>query len=139
MPSLLIVSPKLSIAVKRILARRLTDEFARITKFDPEIFGIHFEGYEPGDCAVGGEIWDGEGIPFLHVLLYSPRLRKSVKKEIVSSFTQMFVEATGMPDWRPVFHLSEHPYECIGVEGELLSLKFPELSNRKFYYALPDD
>ncbi len=139
MPSLHIVSPVLDPDVKSILARRLTAEFARIAKFEPELFGIHFDGYESGDVAIGGRIWDNVGTPFLHFLLFSPRLKKSVKKEIVSSFTTIFVEVTGHSDWEPVFHLNEHPYDSIGVGGELLSNKYPELSKRSFYYQLPDD
>ncbi len=139
MPTLHIISPILNSEKKRILARRLTEEFARIAKFDPDIFEIYFDGYEPGETSVGGRIWDGSGDPLLHFLLYSPRLKKSVKKEIVASFTRIFIEATGHSDWQPVIHLNEHSYDNIGVEGELLSLKYPELSKRSFYYPFPDD
>ena len=44
-----------------------------------------------------------------------------------------------LSDCRPVIHIQEHPYDNVGVDGELLSDLFPELVKRKFDYPLDRD
>ena len=88
MPSLEIKMPCVDADTKTHLASRLTEVFAEALGFPSEIFGIHFNEYKPGTVASGGKMWDGGvGRPYLHLLLYSPRLRRSVKRKLVESLT----------------------------------------------------
>jgi phenylpyruvate tautomerase PptA (4-oxalocrotonate tautomerase family) len=140
MPCLEMTLPKLDDSTKTELAERLTSAFAELSGFPGEIFGICFKEYERGNAASGGKIWlGGETRPYLHFLLYSPRLSRAIKQSLVDKFTSIFTDVLGKPEWKPVIHLCEHPYDNVGVDGQLLSDLYEELGNRKFYYDTSDE
>ncbi len=140
MPCLEISTPRLAIGAKEKLARELTAAFTDASGFPADIFGILFKEYEYGDAASGGGLCTpGDERPYIHLLLYSPRLTKTVKRELGRRFTETLITCTGKPGWDPVIHFCEHPYDNVVIEGELLSEKFAELAERGFYYNLPDD
>jgi len=140
MPCLEIVIPEIDQKIKEVLAEKLTEAFAASTKFPAEIFGIRFMEYKPGETASGGKIWDGKtGRPYLHFLLYCPRIDRSAKQDVVKSFTKVYTECISNSEWKPVIHISEHPYDNVGVEGELLSDTYEECAKSKFYYELHKD
>ncbi len=139
MPCLEIVIPEIDKDIKIKLANKLTEAFASSTNFPPEIFGIRFIEYKPGETASGGEVWDGKtGRPYLHFLLYCPRIDKTAKQNVVKKFTDAYTDCIGNNDWRPVVHICEHPYDNVGVEGELLSDAYDECAKSKFYYDLTE-
>ncbi|MCP4684456.1 MAG: hypothetical protein GY867_03310 [bacterium] len=140
MPCLEITMPNQVPDNKSSLAVRLTEAFASTTGFETEIFGIHFVEYNRQETASGGRLWDGEkGRPFIHFKLYCPRLRRTVKKELVGALTAAFAEGIGRSDWKPVIHICEHPYDNVGVNGELLSDSYAECADSRYYYDLPKD
>jgi 4-oxalocrotonate tautomerase len=140
MPCLEITVPQLSAEVKARLSKELTDLFAELTGFEREIFAIHFNEYAPGTVALGGEIHDGKtGRPYLHFVLYSPRLKRTVKQQLVEKMSAVFAGIVGRSEWMPVIHLCEHPYDNVGVEGKLLSDSYEACANSRFYYELPPD
>ncbi|MCP4566009.1 MAG: hypothetical protein GY841_00355 [FCB group bacterium] len=140
MPCLEITLPKVDNRTKEKLTARLTAAFDESTPFGADIFGLRFFEFEPGEAASGGRIWDGQtGRPYLHMLLYCPRVSREVKQKLVESFTAAFVGAVGKEDWKPVLHICEHPYDNVGVEGKLLSDSFEACAKSKFYYVLPKD
>jgi 4-oxalocrotonate tautomerase len=75
----------------------------------------------------------------VHLLFYSPRLKRQVKADLVTAFSRIVVQAVGDPAWKPVIHLQEHPYDNVGVDGQLLSDRYPELGERTFYFDLDDE
>ncbi len=77
--------------------------------------------------------------PYIHFLLYCPRLKRSAKQALAKSMTDAFVTATQQPAWKPILHISEHPYDNIAVEGKLLSDAYKECAERPFYYPIPKD
>ena len=140
MPCLEITMPKSDARTKQELAARITDTVTQIAGFEPEIFGIHFMEYGDGQAAQAGKLWDGmHGIPYLHFVLYCPRLRRTTKRKLVESLTHVFTETLGEPDWLPIIHICEHPYDNIGVGGEILSYADDALAARLFYYDTPED
>jgi len=139
MPCLEVIMPETSTDVKKILSERLTQAFTESTGFSKEIFGIHYIEYEYNQTVSGGELSRGENRPYLHLKFYSPRLRRSVKQKVVKALTDSFVKCLGKPDWKPVIHLMEHPYDNVGVDGQLLSDAYEDCRKRKFYYDLPAD
>ncbi len=140
MPCLDITMPKVAKDIKEKLSAKLTEAFAASTGFPGDIFGIHYIEYDTGNAASGGKLSDGKsGRPYLHMILYTPRLRRSVKQKVVAALTTAFIDVTGEPEWKPVIHITEHPYDNVGVDGKLLSDTYEECANRKFYYGLPDD
>lgn len=141
MPCLEVVMPATNTEIKKDLAVNLTRAFADASGFPGEIFGIHFQEYDADQAASGGILCqtESEERPYLHFLLYSPRLSRTVKQKLVASLTQVFSECLGKPEWKPVIHLMEHPYDNVGVNGQLLSDAYEELGESKFYYELPRD
>ena len=140
MPCLEMTLPKIDDSTKTELTERLTSVFADITGFEPEIFGICFKEYDRGNAASGGKLWHGgEDRPYLHFVLYTSRTKKSVKQSLVDKFTSVFIDVIGKPDWKPVIHLIENPYDNVGVNGQLLSDQYDECKNRKFYYDTSDE
>ncbi len=139
MPCLEVVMPKADEATRCALGEKLTAAFVDSAGYGGDIFAVHFNEYEQGAVYLNGELWQGEGVPYLHLLLYSPRLTHSVKVKLIEKLTAAFVECVGKEDWQPVIHLAEHPYDNVGVEGKPLSLLIPELAERRFYYDLPGD
>lgn len=140
MPCLEIAMPKVDANTKVQLAEKLTEAFASVTGFPAEIFGINFKEYEQGAASSGGALWNGgESRPYLHFLLYSPRLKRSVKQKLVAALSATFTDCVGRAHWLPVIHLCEHPYDNVGVEGKLLSDSYDECAKSRFYFELPDD
>jgi phenylpyruvate tautomerase PptA (4-oxalocrotonate tautomerase family) len=140
MPCLEISMPRVDTKTKAQLASKLTEAFATASGFPAEIFGIRFNEYERGTAASGGTLYnDGNSVPYLHFLLYSPRLKRSVKQKLVEILSTVFAECVGHADWLPIIHLSEHPYDNVGVAGKLLSDSYEECAKSHFYYELPDE
>jgi phenylpyruvate tautomerase PptA (4-oxalocrotonate tautomerase family) len=133
--------PKIDSTTKERLASALTEAFAQSTPFGADIFGIRFFEYEPGTTAVGGRIQAAAGTenPYLHFLLYCPRIKRTTKQKIATSLTQAFTLATGRSTWLPVIHICEHPYDNVVVNGKLLSDAYEECAKRSFYYELPKE
>ncbi len=139
MPCLEISLPNTDTETKEKLTIGLTEAFDKATKFGAEIFGIRFHEYEFGQVASGGKLCDNNTPrPYLHMLLYCPRINRETKQNLVHSFTKAFTQAAGNDDWKPVIHICEHPYDNVGVNGELLSDAIEELKNQKFYYEVTD-
>jgi len=140
MPCLEIQMPKVSMQTKEALAEGLTSDFVEAAGFDAEKFGIYFEEYDYGAIAFNGKLTTAtSGRPLLHFVLNCPRLKKSVKSQLVQRFTQTFIKCVRNEDWKPVIHINEHPYDNVGVQGKLLSEQFDDLAKAKFYYELPED
>jgi phenylpyruvate tautomerase PptA (4-oxalocrotonate tautomerase family) len=139
MPCLEISLPRTELAVKQRLIAALTDIGVDVAGFGCDVFRIRFHEYGIGEAGMAGKLWDGENNPFLHFLLYCPRLRRSVKKRLIVEMSKAFVDVLGKPGWFPVCHICEHPYDNIGASGMPLAEKYPEVRGRQFYYELPDD
>ncbi|MEP0814442.1 MAG: hypothetical protein HRF49_07235 [bacterium] len=140
MPNLEVSMPRTDAETKARLAEALTEAFSLATGFDAKIFGIRFFEYGPGEASHGGKIWNGQsGEPYIHLVLYIPRIRRIHKQNLVASFAAAFAQASGHADWRPVVHICEHPYDNIGVEGRLLSDSLPQAKSKPYYFELPDD
>lgn len=140
MPCLEIIMPEITQEKRETLSKNLTEAFADATGFPADIFGIHFQEYRRGEVALGGKLWKGEeGRPYIHLVLYCPRLRREVKQKLVEGLTKQFIESIEKTDWKPVIHLCEHPYDNVGVDGKLLSDAYEECAGSEFYYPLPQD
>jgi len=140
MPSLEISMPKISSESKIKLTAALTKAFDESTKFGADIFGLRFFEYDAGQAASGGHLWGGAAQrPYLHMILYCPRINRPTKQNLVKSLTSAFTTVLGKDDWKPVIHICEHPYENIGVEGKLLSDSYEECARSRFYYDLPNE
>ena len=72
------------------------------------------------------------------MLMYIPRIDRKTKQTLVDSFTKAFTDSVGNDDWKPVIHICEHPYDNVGVEGQLLSDAYEACANAKFYYDVED-
>ena len=139
MPSLEVSLPEVPDGVRLALAQSLTQAFTESTGHAAEIFGIRFFEYEPGHAAQGGQLIDRAYTnPYLHMVLYTPRLSRAAKGAVARALTDAFVKATGRSSWKPVIHMCEHPYENVAVNGELLVDTYPELADRPFYYPTGD-
>ena len=139
MPCLEISMPEVDRLTKEKLTGALTEVFAQSTKFGAEIFGIRFHEYQTGQSASGGNLWDGQsGRPYLHMLLYIPRINRETKQRLVERFSDAFVETIGNASWLPVIHICEHPYDNVGVEGKILSEQYEVLAKSTFYYDLKE-
>lgn len=140
MPCLEITLPKTDHKTKEKIALMLTEAFASSTSLGADIFGIRFSEYAPGEAAIGGKlVSEMSDRPYLHFLLYCPRLKRSVKQNVVAALSEAFTSATEKERWIPTIHISEHPYDNIGVGGKLLTDAFEECAKRTFYYELPKD
>ncbi len=140
MPCLEIAMPAVEEKVRAELTQKLTDRFDEVAPFGREIFGILFREYGLTMAAGGGElVSDVEKRPYLHFLLYCPRVSRTIKQKLVAGWTEDFCACLGRPDWKPVIHICEHPYDNVGVEGQLLSDAFEACANSRFYYELPKD
>jgi len=140
MPCLEISMPPVTVEVRRDLVQRLTDVFDEATSFGRDIFAIRFYEYQPGLTAIGGDLCEKDvKSPYLHFLLYCPRIDRATKQRLVAGWTEAFATCLDRPDWMPVIHLCEHPYDNVGVGGALLSDAFPACAESRFYYELPGD
>lgn len=70
----------------------------------------------------------------MHLSISSPRLTRAAKQALARGLTAAVREATGWAE-PPVVHLSEHPYDNVVVEGQLLSDAYEACRARPFYYA----
>ncbi|NUM88104.1 MAG: hypothetical protein HUU37_02765 [Bdellovibrionales bacterium] len=98
MPCIEISLPKVSQETKSALAHELTKAFCSSTGHPPDIFGLRFFEYEPGTAAVAGKVLDEQAPqepPYLHMLVYCPRLRRSVKQKLGAELTRAFRSASG--------------------------------------------
>jgi phenylpyruvate tautomerase PptA (4-oxalocrotonate tautomerase family) len=139
-PCLEISLPKTDVETKQSLIGRLTEIGVDAAGFDREVFRIRFHEMGPDEGGTAGKLWNGNtGVPYLHFLLYCPRLKRSVKRRLIEGWSEAFVRIIGQPEWYPVIHICEHPYDDIGASGKVLTEKYPELKTRKFYFDLPDD
>ena len=139
MPCLEITLPKSTLQLRAQLCARMTDLVENAAGFEREIFRVHFNEYEPGEAGTAGKLWDGvEGVPYIHFMLYCPRIKRAVKQKLVEGFMREFAAIVGRPDWVPVVHIAEHPYDNIGGSGTWLAGR-PELQGRQFYFELPKD
>ncbi len=137
MPCLEISMPRVTSTIRAHLAESLTAAFAAHSGVPADIFGIRFSEYDWGQAASGGQLCTEAGRrPYLHMLLYTPRLESAVKRRLGEALTTAFVEAVGISTWMPVIHLAEHPYDNVVVEGKLLTDAYPALAERSFYYSM---
>jgi phenylpyruvate tautomerase PptA (4-oxalocrotonate tautomerase family) len=131
MPCLEVTLPKMDLATRRRLAERLTETFVASTGIDRQAFCIFFHEY------VGGSLWEsGNRPPPIHLALYSPRVKRTVKGRLVKQFTAIVTEF--WPGWveNVIVHIGEHPYENVGYQGKTLADQYTELAERPFYYPL---
>ena len=126
MPFIDVIIPRCRTKALKELSLGMTEEFCRITGFEREILAIHFTQYET--ISIAGKFVE-KG--YVHVHIFIPRIEKGVKTELIAKFSEM-VKKEFKCD--PVVHISEHPYDNIGVSGKSLSELIPELGERKFYY-----
>lgn len=138
MPCLEVTMPKVDAATRTALAAELTAAFDQATGLCADILGVAFREYDQGEAAQGGKLWDGTGSPFLHILVYCPRIRRNAKQQVAKGLTQAFVSCLGNPDWLPVIHIAEHAYDNVVVNGQLLSDMDPDCTKLDFYYPLND-
>lgn len=140
MPCVEISLPKVNREIKEALATELTEAFSSSTGHPAEIFGLRFFEYEHEAAASGGKLFMGENsAPYLHMLVYCPRLKRSTKEKMGAALTDAFVRATKKSNWVPVIHICEHPYDNVVVGGKLLSNAYEECGKRSYYYELPKD
>ena len=140
MPCMEVTLPRLPENSKKSLAAALTDAYADSTGMDRERIGIRFLEYGEGETAYAGKLDQGAGgRPYVHVVLYCPKQTREVKQGIVRRINTGLQATLALSDCRPVIHIQEHPYDNVGVDGELLSDLFPELVKRKFDYPLDRD
>lgn len=135
MPFLEIRMPTMARSKTESLAARINQEFIDATGFEDEILRIQFMTYDPDTLATSGQLAGANS--FVHMILYSPRLRFDVKRSIVSGLTQAFREASGDQNFHVMIHIHEFPYDNIGLDGQLLTDTDDELASRPFYYVLP--
>lgn len=140
MPCLELSLPPVPRETRVALAAGLTEAFCAATGHPPELFSVRFFEVDAGMASVGGRLCDEEGAsPYLHLLLYCPRLKRSVKQRVGAALTEAFTRAVRRSDWTPVIHVCEHPYDNVVVEGRLLTDSYEDLAKRAFYYELPRD
>lgn len=139
MPCLEIVTPRLLRDKKELIATGLTEVFCSVTGHESSIFGIRFHEYDLADAAMGGRLCDQENVsPYLHFVLYCPRLKRSQKQKLIEELSTVFSKAVEKPTWLPVIHIAEHPYDNVGFQGKLLSDLFEDCRKREFYYSLKE-
>lgn len=131
MPCLELSLPRVSRERKAALAEALTRAFCGATGHRAEIFGVRFFEYGPEETAVGGRL-DGAA-PYLHALLYCPRIPRASKQALATALTE------ACAPWKPVVHICEHPYDNVIVDGQLLSDAYEACRDRPFYYPLSSD
>jgi phenylpyruvate tautomerase PptA (4-oxalocrotonate tautomerase family) len=140
MPCIELSLPKVSRETKAELAAELTDAFCDTTGHSADIFGIRFFEYDNDTASAGGKLCDAPGAePYLHVLVYCPRLTRSSKQKMGAALTEAFARAVKRQDWVPFIHICEHPYDNVIVGGRLLTDAYEECAKRTFYYELPKD
>jgi phenylpyruvate tautomerase PptA (4-oxalocrotonate tautomerase family) len=140
MPCIELSLPKVDQKTKAALAAELTEAFCSTTGHSAEILGVRFFEYEADSTAVGGKLCgDSPANPYLHMVIFCPRLKRSVKQTMGAALVDAFTRASQRSSWIPVIHICEHPYDNVVVNGKLLSDAYEECAKRSFYYDLPRD
>lgn len=140
MPCIELSLPKVPREIRAALAAELTEAFCSTTGHSADIFGIRFFEYEPETASTGGKLCDIKGEqPYLHLLIYCPRLKRSIKQRLGAALTTAFARAVKRTDWLPVIHICEHPYDNVVVGGKLLTDSYEDCAKRSFYFELPKD
>lgn len=140
MPCIEISLPRIDRETKASLAAALTEAFCSTTGHPSHIFGIRFFEYENEAAASGGRLCDSpESTPYLHMVVYCPRLKRTTKQKMGAALTGAFTKSVGRLDWVPVIHICEHPYDNVVIDGKLLTDAYDECAKRSFYYDLPKD
>ncbi len=141
MPFIEIVIPAFSPAQREAFAGEITDAFSRIAGFPKDILAVYMNYYQIGGDKITVA---GKYIPlfsdkaYLHIAVFSPRLKKAAKREVIAEFTSIAERVFEGKCASPVIHLNEHAYDNIGVNGKMLSELYPELAERTFYYSTND-
>lgn len=52
-----------------------------------------------------------------HIDIQGPRMTRAKKAQVVAGVTKAYCEATGMEPAHLIIHISEHPYDNVGVGG----------------------
>ena len=141
MPCLEVTLPRQEESTRVRLAEALTTAFAESTGLPADIFEIRFQQCDEGEFARGGKLITQRerACPYLHLVLYCGRMPRRVKQAIAGRMTAAITETLGEPNWKPIIHIQEHPYDNVVVDGELLSDAFPDgCRSDGFYYPLPD-
>lgn len=140
MPCIELSLPKVSQEIRAALAAELTHAFCATTGHSAEIFGIRFFEYEDDLASKNGKLCHSlTSIPYLHMVVYCPRLKRSAKQKMGAALTLAFTKAVDRTDWAPTIHICEHPYDNVVVGGKLLSDAYESCAKRSFYYELPKD
>jgi phenylpyruvate tautomerase PptA (4-oxalocrotonate tautomerase family) len=137
-PSIDIALPPTTPEVRGRLARDLTKAFCGATGFEPALLDIFFHHYEFGHASRNGELIHGGGELAVHIHIACPRISRLAKQAIATEVTGAFRSATGWQTF-PVIHITEHPYDNVVVDGQLLSDAFEACRRRRFYYPLDDN
>jgi phenylpyruvate tautomerase PptA (4-oxalocrotonate tautomerase family) len=140
MPCIELSLPMIDRETKAALAASLTEAFCAATGHPADIFGIRFFEYDNHSASVGGNLCDSPNAePYLHMLVYCPRLKRSTKQKVGAALTEAFTKSVKRQGWMPFIHICEHPYDNVIVGGKLLTDAYGECAKRSFYYELPKD
>jgi 4-oxalocrotonate tautomerase family enzyme len=63
-----------------------------------------------------------------HIIVYCPVMPREKRAACVAALTTAFAESTGFDAQELVIHMEEHSYDNIGVGGQLLTDRYPELA-----------
>lgn len=137
MPCIEISMKKTAKETKAELAKAVTDAFCGATGHPREILHVKFFEHENCDCFIGGAAVD-DSSPYIHMLVYCPRIKRTAKVAFVESVSKAFTGILKSED-SPIVHICEHPYDNVGVGGKILTDRFEECAKRSFYYELPKD
>ncbi|MEK7692512.1 MAG: hypothetical protein AAB425_15975 [Bdellovibrionota bacterium] len=140
MPCIELSLPKVDRKTKAAIAAELTEAFCSATGHSAEILGVRFFEYDTDAAAIGGKLCGDSLVnPYLHMVVYCPRLRRSIKQKMGAALVEALVSGSQRSEWIPVIHICEHPYDNVVVNGKLLSDANEECAKRRFYYDLPTD
>ena len=140
MPCIELSLPKVPREIRAALAAELTEAFCSTSGHPTDIFGIRFFEYELETASAGGKLCDVDSAdPYLHMVVYCPRLKRSTKQKMGEALTAAFERAVKCSNWVPFIHICEHPYDNVVVGGKLLTDAYEECAKRSFYYELPKD
>lgn len=63
---------------------------------------LRFFEFEPDSAATGGKLCgDRETSPYLHMLVYCPRLKRATKQKMGAALAEAFAQAVQRTDWIP--------------------------------------